>query len=121
MANSLQIGINVVYSNGTLQIPFQPQLPALTPAAFIHHGAVWSVPTSEATMAQGNVTDPHYLCLYNDDEANFVEIGPDDSGMVPLLHLEPGDIAVVPLKASTVVKAIADTAPVKLYVLLTSR
>lgn len=122
MAISLQASIAMVLSDGVLSIPFQPNLGILTPASFKNQGRIWTVGTTEETLSLGDVTDPWYLCLYNGDATNFVELGRDSGGAInPDIHLEPGDFAIFPLKSGITFKALADTAPVDLYMLLMSR
>lgn len=122
MANALSFQVNALLqlNDAQLTIPFQPQIAALAPASALIHSNVVSVGTVEETLSQGEVTAPHYLFLANLDAVNFVRVGPDAAGIQNFVKLLPGDFAVIPIQAGVVIKAVADTAAVNLYVLLVS-
>lgn len=77
---------------------------------------VVTVTTGGVTISFGSLTAPKWVMLLNLDADNFVDVGPDSSGLVGFVRLEPGEFAVFPLKPGITVKAIADTASVDLLV-----
>lgn len=77
---------------------------------------VVTIGTSETTISFGSLSTPRVALFQNLDDTNFVEIGPDSTGLVEFIKLLPGQFAVLPLADSVTVKAKADTAACDLLV-----
>lgn len=84
------------------------------------HGTIVTVGTSEEDMPVGDVATNGFLFLKNLDSTNFVKFGPKDGGnMVDFGRLKKGEWAWFRLAAgSTPLRWVADTAPVKVQMLL---
>jgi len=84
------------------------------------HKPIVDVGTVEEVLSVGDVATPGLAFFQNLDAANFVEIGPEAAGaMVPLVRLAAGKWAFLPLVPTVVLRANADTAAVKLLMLVT--
>ena len=109
MANEITINATVRAVNGSFNFVWAPgavQVDQTTPG--VGPGLV-SVGTSEETIAFGDVT-PNYVLIQNLDTTNYVEVGPDSTGMVALVRLEAGEIAIFPMTSGVTLKAQANTA-----------
>lgn len=86
-----------------------------TLAGELYDSGIQEVATSyEALEISGGLSTAGYAHFQNLDDENFVEIGIEESAaFIPLIKLDPGQVAVLPL-ATLALYAQADTAPVKL-------
>ena len=120
MANEIQTSFSFTLTKGNHveQIEVQQRLDSQTGVGA--HKPVVEVGTAEEVLSFGDVTTPGFLFFRNLDETNYVDIGPESAGaMVPLCRVNPGQWGYVPLHPSTVLRAKADTASVKLLLLVT--
>lgn len=116
-AISLLISMSVV--NGNFRAQFKPPLVKIDQAASGRGGYTQIIGTTEEVVDFGDISTEGYIFLLNTDGTNFVEYGPEDTGvMVSLGKLDPGEIAAFRMKPGVVLRAKADTASVKLDVLL---
>lgn len=67
------------------------------------------ISTGGSTLTLTGVTQPRAIIIENLDATNYVELGPDSTGLVGLIRLYPGEVAMLPLKPSVVIKGLADT------------
>lgn len=75
-----------------------------------------SIGTSEEDISFGDVT-PGLVIMENLDSANFVKYGPKSGGaMIEFARIAPGGFAVIQLQGSAIIRAIADTAAVKVRI-----
>lgn len=121
MANEITITGSLKVSNGGY-VDTTPSLRIQDDQSTLGgHSAVVSVGTSEETVPTGDVTSEGWLAITNLDATNYVEYGPDSTGMVALGRLEPGHTHILKLKAGVTVKWQANTAAVKVKMLLLDR
>jgi hypothetical protein len=118
MANEITITQKLSVSNGGYAATFDSGSLKRDQAAIGAHAPVISVGTSEETISAGDVSTLGYVAFKNLDAANYVDIGPDSTGLVGFIRLEPGDCAIFRLKPGITIKAQANTAAVKLQMLL---
>lgn len=73
--------------------------------------------TSEETISFGDVS-PGWVLMKNleDSGGNYVEYGPDSTGMVAIGRLNPGATHIFKLTSGVTLKAQANTAAVKVLV-----
>lgn len=117
MANEITLGVtgrvvngsfvDTIGTNGNLQID---------QAASGADGGVVSVTTSETTISLSRLGTEGYCFLRNLDATNYVEFGPDSTGMVAVGKLKPGEFALLRLKPGITLKAQANTATCKVLV-----
>lgn len=82
-------------------------------------GGIVSVGTSEENLSVGDVGTEGLLFLKNLDSTNYVEFGMSDSGtMKPIGKLLAGEIAFFRMKPGQTLRWQANTAAVKVNVLL---
>lgn len=119
MANTIAITASVVATLGNFRDTFSPGTLSITPVAVGAHCPMVTVGTSEEDLDVGDVgaSTQGYAVLQNLDAANYVTYGPKSSGaMVAMGRLKAGEIAVLRLEPSAVLRWIANTAPVKVSV-----
>lgn len=117
MANEIQLQIQAKAANGNFidQFTLGGQL-QIDQAVAGSDGGVVSVATSETTISLSRLTTEGYCFLRNLDATNYIEYGPDSTGMVAIGKLKPGEAAVLRLKPGITLKAQANTAACKLLV-----
>jgi len=119
MANELTLNFSLRYSNGNItdQVePFQLQVNQTTQGVYSNTQIIG---TSTETVTLGADIVAHGYCfIRNLDTTNFIEVGPDSSGIINFMKLLAGQFGVFPLHSSATVKAKADTAACKLFVKL---
>jgi len=120
MANEivLQFGAQVV--NGFFRHVFQPGQLQVDQAAIGRAGHAQEIGfAADEVIDFGDISTNGYLILRNLDEDNYVTWGPEDTGaMVTAGKLKPGEIAVLRVAPTVVMRAQADTAAVLLDVCL---
>ena len=119
MANEIQITLGVQVRNGSFLDQFNPGLLQVDQAAIGRGGSVQSIGTSEEVVVFGDVATNGYMVLRNLDAAHYVLYGPEATGaMVTMGKLKPGEIAILRVAPTVVMRAKADTAAVLLDVRL---
>lgn len=120
MANELTIDINAQLANGSHEETFQTGQLQFDQAAIGAHAPVVIVgQAAEEDLDVGDISTEGWLFLRNLDSTNYVTYGPKSGGvMVPLGRLEPGEPASFRLEPGVVLRWQADTADVKVKVLL---
>jgi hypothetical protein len=76
-----------------------------------------SIATSETTISFTGVTAARWVAIKNTDATNYVDVGPDSTGLVGMIRLLAGESCVLPLKPSTTIKAQANSASVVISIL----
>jgi hypothetical protein len=115
MANEISIAVDLRVSNAPYTLTQTKRL-QVDQTAIGEGGSVQVVGTTEEALDFGDVSTLGWLYLENLDDTNFVEYGPDSTGMVAFGKLEAGECAILRLKPGITVKAKADTAECKVLV-----
>lgn len=115
--------ISVSFSATILNTPFRDSIiesgAVVAQAAIGKGGGVQIIGTSEEVVNFGDVVTEGDIYLKNVDDTNYVTYGPEDTGaMVVMGKLKPGEFAWFRVAPTVVLRAQADTAPVKLDVRL---
>lgn len=119
MANEIKVTAKLVITNGNLSKTFNVNSRNRDQTTLGAHNPVIIVGTSEEVISAGDVATLGYVAFQNLDSTNYVDIGPESGGaMVPLIRLEAGDAAILRLKPGITIRAQANTASVKLEMLL---
>lgn len=75
-----------------------------------------SIGLAEEDISFGDVT-PGIVIIQNLDSTNFIKYGPKSGGvMVEFLKLSAGRFAIIEMQGSAIIRAIADTAAVKVRI-----
>jgi len=120
MANEITTSFSLALIKGAHVERIEVQQVRFDQVAVGGHKPVVDVGTSEEVLSFGDVATPQLWFVQNLDSENFVTLGPETGGaMVPLVRLQPGKYAFVPLAPGVVLRAQADTAAVKLLMLVT--
>ncbi len=117
MSNEIQLSIVVRVANPPFQDMVNPGQVLVDQTNVGQGGYVSSIPTSDtAVPGLTGLTANGYAVLQNLDETNYVVYGPDNGSgaIVPFGKLKPGEIAVLRIAPTVVLRAQADTAAVKL-------
>lgn len=119
MASEISISLVVQVTNAPFRETFSPGNLLVDQAAIGRGGYVQNVGTSEEVINFGDVAANGYCILQNLDAVNYVTYGPESGGaMVVLGKLKPGEVALLRIAPTVVMRAQADTAAVKLDVRL---
>lgn len=118
MANEFQLTSNLVAKNGAFQDRFSPGTINIDQSTIGRGGHAQVISIADDNEVDfGDISNAGWCTLQNLDDTNFVEYGPNSGGaMIPFGKLLPGEYAVLRLSPSIVMRAQADTAPVKLDV-----
>jgi len=119
MAGTIKLTTGITHTNGSLSIPVASKTKEITQTTQCVYQNVQIIGTSAEALTTGDIASLGIAMLENLDAANFVDVGPDDSGtMKDFLRIKAGERFPVRLKPGITVKAKADTAPVRLLVTL---
>ena len=119
MANEIILGFTAQIVNGAFRDSFQPGQLQVDQANIGRGGYTQSVGTSEEVVDFGDISTNGYMILRNLDDTNYVLYGPESAGaMVVLGKLKPGEVAILRVAPTVVMRAKADTAAVLLDVRL---
>lgn len=119
MANEISVTTKLTLTNVAYKETFDPGVIRVTQSAIGGHAPVLSIGTSEEVISAGDVTTLGWLCLQNLDTTNYVEVGPESGGaLVGFLRLKAGESAMMRLKPGITIRAQANTAAVKVKMLL---
>ena len=117
MANEITLSIAMQVVNGNYRDLLQPGQLRIDQATIGRGGHVQTIGTSEEVIDLGDVVTNGYAALRNLDEDNYVTYGPENAGaMVIFGKLKAGEPAVLRIAPTVVIRAQANTAPVKLDV-----
>jgi hypothetical protein len=118
MANELKITLQAALTNGAHKETFAPTQASITQNTVGAHAPVVTVGTSEEDLGIGDITTLGWLFLQNLDATNYVTYGPKDTTMKAFGRLEAGEFACLRLEPGITLRWQANTAPVKVKVLL---
>lgn len=118
MANEITANIKLSVANGNLSddMTVNGKIDQTTARSF---NPVIDVGTSEEVISTGDIGTLGLVAFYNLDATNYVEIGPESGGsMVSFIKLKAGERALLRLTPGITIRAQANTATVKLQMLL---
>lgn len=119
MASELTVTIQATLINGGYKETVNPGQQSITQAAIGGYGGVVSVGTSEEDLSTGDVSTLGWLFITNLDSTNYVIYGPKSGGsMVSFGRIEAGETHAVRLNPGVTLRWQANTAAVKVKVLL---
>jgi len=83
------------------------------------HKPIINVGTSEEVIDFGDIYTPGYVFFKNMSSNDNITIGPESGGnMVPIINLNPGEVACMRLDPSVVLRAKSDTYESQLLMML---
>jgi hypothetical protein len=119
MADEITMTVALALTNGALKEGLAPGAQKLDQAVALSHAPTLIIGTSEEAIPAGDVATLGWVIIQNLDGANYVDYGPDSGGsMVGFGRLEAGETQAFRLKPGITWKAQADTAPVKVKMVL---
>lgn len=122
MANEITVQIYGTLVNGNLRETFNNGPLQFTQTTAGSYSSTVVVGTAEEVILTGDIATLGYLFLINLDATNYVRVGPQSLGaMVPLLRIYPGMPGGMPLEPGVVIRAQANTADVRLKILIFER
>jgi hypothetical protein len=124
MANEITASASLSYNNpltvsgpvGKSKDGFQ----ANSLAQLAPNGSTISIAITATAIPLGQITTPGWSWFRNLDSTNYVQLMNGATGAV-FARLEPGEFALIPLDSACVPYAIANTAPIDLEFLISSR
>lgn len=119
MADEIKLTIQGSLTNGKLSETFAPGQISITQTTQGSHGSTVSVGTSEEDLSVGDISTLGLLFLRNLDSTNYVTYGPKSAGaMVAMGRIKAGEVAALRLEPGITLRWQANTAAVKVKVLL---
>lgn len=111
MANEIQFASSLTVTNGgaTAAQTVNGQATQTTPGVLQNRQ---TITTGGTTISFTGLTAARWILIKNVDAANYVDIGPDSTGLVALARLKAGESMQFPIKPSVTLKALANTASV---------
>jgi hypothetical protein len=107
------VSLTVILNNGGLKDTVQDSA-QFTQTTVGAHRPVLSIGTAEEDLPVGDVGTNGYAYLKNLDSTNYVTYGPKSAGaMVALGRLKPGEFVWLRVEPAVILRAIANTAAVK--------
>jgi len=117
MADEIKLQGTLAIRNGYFVRSHSPGNISIDQATLGGHGGIQVIGTSEEVIVLTDVTNAGWAYFRNLDTNNYIEIGPTSSGaLVPFMRLEAGEYALCRLTPSVVLRAQANTAPIKLEI-----
>jgi hypothetical protein len=117
MSNEIKYTLSITIENGEFKEKLSDGQISVDQAAIGKGGSVQIIGTSEEVISTGDVSTLGWCRLKNLDPANYVTYGPEDTGaMVNFGRIEAGEQHWFRLEPLVVMRAQANTAPVKLDV-----
>lgn len=116
MAGTINFTVELAVTNGQLTANQSLSTTATqtTPGVL---QVVQNIGTSEEAVDLSALTAARFITIKNIDDTNYVELGPDSTGIIDLIQLLPGESCGFPLKPSVTLKAQANTAPVDISIM----
>lgn len=111
MANEIQFASSLTVTNGGITAAQTVNATATqaTPGVLQNRQ---TITTGGGTISFTGLTAARWILIKNTDATNFIDIGPDSTGLVALARLLPGESMQFPRKAGVTVKALANTGSV---------
>lgn len=114
MANELSYSVNASYASGYGKDSVSTGTKTVTQATQLIAAGIQDVGTSAETLATGDVgTNGGYLWMCNLDTTNYVQHGPDSTGLVVYGILHAGHHCWLEIDAGVTIKVKANTAACK--------
>lgn len=115
MAGTIDISIRYRVRNGNFDTGARAHTSQVVQNGIGLAGGIVSVGTTEEAISAGDLSTEGLLYLFNCDDENYVEYGPESSGaMVTLGRLNPGEAAWLRTAPGVTLRAKANTAAVAL-------
>jgi hypothetical protein len=115
MSQEIQLSVLFNCVNGNFRDMVNPGPLTVDQAAIGRGGHVQVIGTSEEDFELGDVSTNGYAVFRNLDATNYVLFGPKSGGaMVTFCKLKPGEMAVMRIAPTVVIRGKADTAAIKL-------
>lgn len=117
MSNEIKISCSIEVNNGSFVFPRILTSMQIDQANIGGGGPGFqNVGTSAETIPQTDLTATGYVYARNLDGTNYVEIGLDSSGFIPLIKLRAGEVCLFPLSAGVTLQARANTSACKMQI-----
>lgn len=119
MANEITLTMSLSITNGSFKETFNPGQKRITQTTLGGNAGIWVVGTTTEAMPAGDVSNKGLVCLLNTDATNFVTLYATTGGNGREFgRINAGEPQIFRMSPSKTLVAKADTAPVKLQMLL---
>lgn len=116
MADEIRGTVQLSVTNGALSASQDaPSVATQTTPGAIQ--LVQNIGTASETVAFTGLTAARWVLFQNLGPTNYVDIGPDSTGIVGLIRLKADESCMFPLKPGVTVKAQANTAAIDLAIM----
>jgi hypothetical protein len=118
MANEIYTTLLLELNNGSIEHEFNPAALQIDQSTARFEDKVLDIGTSEETISFGDISTKGIVLLMNLDSTNYVQWGPDSSGMKEIGRLNAGEWAFLRVDDGATLKMKANTASCKVRVIL---
>lgn len=117
MSGTIKVTTGVTHTNGSLSVPVASETKEITQNGQIVFQDTPTIATSATTITTGSISTLGIMVIKNLDPANFMKIGLDVGGTPAYFgKVKAGERYPFRLVPGITIKAIADTAAVKVQV-----
>jgi len=116
MPGTIQSQTGITHTHGDLAVNVPSYTKTIVQTEQSAYNNTQIVGITEEAIETGDIVTVGVVYLLNLDTVNFVDIGPDDTGMVDFIRLLPGERWPFRLVPGVAIMGKADTAPVRLQV-----
>jgi len=117
MSGTIKLTTGITHTNGNLSVPLASKTKEISQAGQIVFIDTPTIATSATTITTGSISTLGILVIENLDPANFVKVGLDVGGTPAYFSkIKAGERYPIRLVPGITIKAIADTAAVKVQV-----
>ena len=114
MADEITLVVDLDLVNGNVEHDFSPSSISIDQATARFVDTVLDIGTSEETISFGDISAKGMVVLQNLDSTNYINYGPDSTGMVTLGRLNAGEVAAFRIDNAATLIAQANTATCKM-------
>ena len=118
MADEIKATVSINVENGTYKTTFNPGELSIDQTTQGAASGILSIGTTEETVSFTDVSSEGVAVFQNLDATNFINVGPDSTGIQNFLKIKAGEHCFLRLHPGITVKAKADTAACKMYFLV---
>lgn len=119
MADEISVVVDMTLDNGNVSHDFRPDTVSIDQSTARFVDEILDIGTSEETISFGDITTKGMAVFENLDSTNYVQWGPDSTGMVTIGRINAGETAgPFRIDDGATLKMQANTASCKVRVIL---
>lgn len=117
MSGTIKLQTGITHTNGNQSVPIAAKTKEITQTGQVVFVDTPTIATSATTISTGSISTLGVAMIENLDSANFIKLGMDVAGTPAYpFKIKAGERYPMRFVPGITIKAIADTAPVKIQV-----